>query len=133
MSGSYCHYYSHHAIVVMTVVTTVATENHMTTQAIFSPSTNARCRTPIFKKNLIYFAHRDRLSEYACMCARTCVRVCVCILTQCAKSRHRACSTHAKCGPSTKSRHTRDPLLVLTSDSDSSPLKTQELTIKLWE
>ncbi len=28
--------------------------------------------------------------------------------------------------------HTRGPLLVLTSDSDSSSLKTQELTIKLW-
>ncbi len=35
MSGSYCHYYSPHALVVMTIVTTVAKENHMTTHAIF--------------------------------------------------------------------------------------------------
>ncbi len=59
--------------------------------------------------------------------------MCVCVLTRCAKSGHCACSTHAKCGPSTNSRHTRDLLLVLPSDSDSSSLKTQELTIKLWE
>ncbi len=32
---SYCRYYSRHAIVVMTVVTTVAMENRMTTHAIF--------------------------------------------------------------------------------------------------
>ncbi len=31
MSGNYCRYYSHHVI----VVTTVATENRMTTHAIF--------------------------------------------------------------------------------------------------
>ncbi len=54
------------------------------------------------------------------------------VLTQHAKSGHCECSIHAKCGPSTKSGHTRGPLLVLTSDSDSSPLKIQELTIKLW-
>ncbi len=62
--------------------------------------------------------------------------VCVCVyervLTQCAKSGHCACSTHAKCGLSTKSGHTAGPLLVLASDLDSSSLKTQELTIKLW-
>ncbi len=74
--------------------------------------------------------------EVMCVCVRArvfvCVCVCVCTLTQCAKNGHGACSTHAKCGPSTESRHTRGPLLVLTSDSDSPPLKTQELTIKLW-
>ncbi len=47
--------------------------------------------------------------------ARACVCVCVhaCALTQCAKSGHCACSTHAKCGPLTKSGHTRGPLLAL--------------------
>ncbi len=40
------------------LVTTVAMENRMTRHAIFSPSTDARCQTPIFKKNRIYFAHR---------------------------------------------------------------------------
>ncbi len=67
-----------------------------------------------------------------CVCVRARVRVRACVLTHCAKSGHCECSIHAKCGPSTKSGHTRGPLLVLTSDSDSSPLKTQELTIKLW-
>ncbi len=49
---SYCHYYcrycSRHAIVVTTIVTIVATENHITTHAIFPPSTDAQCRAPIF-------------------------------------------------------------------------------------
>ncbi len=31
--------------------------------------------------------------------------VCVCTLTQCANSGYYACSTHAKCGLSTKSGH----------------------------
>ncbi len=58
--------------------------------------------------------------------------VCVCVLTRCVKNRHCSCSTHAKCGPSTKSGHPRGPLLVLASGLDLSYLKTQELTIKLW-
>ncbi len=68
----------------------------------------------------------------ACVCVCVCVCVCMHVLTQCAKSGRCVCSIHAKCGPSTKSGHTWGPLLVLTSDSDSSPLKSQELTIKLW-
>ncbi len=69
-------------------------------------------------------------------------RNCVCgggegVLTQCANSGHCACSTHAKCVLSTNSKHTRGPLLVLASDSDSSSLKTQEflsllLALKLF-
>ncbi len=35
MLGSYCRYYSRHAIVVTTVVVTVAMENRMTTHVIF--------------------------------------------------------------------------------------------------
>ncbi len=70
------------------------------------------------------------LSSRARAHVRACV--CVCVFTQCANSRHCACSTHAKCVLSTKSGHTRGPLLVLTSDLDSSSSKTQELTIKLW-
>ncbi len=35
ISHDYCHYYSRHAIVVTTVLTTVATENHMMMHAIF--------------------------------------------------------------------------------------------------
>ncbi len=58
------------------------------------------------------------------MCARA--------LTQCAKSGHCACSTHAKSGPLTKSGHTRGLLLVLASVSNSSSLKTQEMIIQLW-
>ncbi len=53
---SYCPYYSRHAI----VVTTVAKENHMTTDVIFFliyGSTDAQCRAPIFEKNHMYFAH----------------------------------------------------------------------------
>ncbi len=65
-----------------------------------------------------------------CACARVCIRTYV--LTQCANSGHCACSTHAKCGLLAKSGHTRGPLLVLASDSDSSSFKTQESTIKLW-
>ncbi len=65
-----------------------------------------------------------------CVCVCACVRERAYTLTQCAKSGHCACSTHAKCGLLTKSEHTRGPLLVLTSDLDSSSLKTQELTIK---
>ncbi len=61
------------------------------------------------------------------VCVCVCVRARTRAPTQCAKSGHCACSTHAKCGPSTKSGHTRGPLLVLTSDSDSPSLKTQEL------
>ncbi len=63
---------------------------------------------------------------------RLCVCVRACVLTQCAKSEHCACSTHVKCSPSTKSGYTRGPLLVLISDLESPPLKTQELTLKLW-
>ncbi len=47
-----------HAIVVTTVVTTVAMENRITTHAIFFSSTDARCREPIFFKNRVYFAHK---------------------------------------------------------------------------
>ncbi len=57
--------------------------------------------------------------------------VCVCVLTQFASSGHCACSTHAKCGLSTKSGHTRSPLLVLASDSDSSSLKTPGIDHKI--
>ncbi len=71
-------------------------------------------------------------SKCAFVCVCVCVCMCVCVLTQCAKSGHYACSTHAKCGPSTKSGHTRGPRLILASDLDASSLKTQELTIKLW-
>ncbi len=56
----------------------------------------------------------------------------VCVFTWCAKSVYCACSTHAKCEPLTESGHTRGPLLVLSSDSDSSFLKIQDLAIKLW-
>ncbi len=62
--------------------------------------------------------------------ALLCILVYVCI--RCAKSGHCACSTQTRCGPSTKSGHTRGPLLVLASDLDSSSLKTEELTLKLW-
>ncbi len=42
------------------------------------------------------------------------------------------CTLHAKSGLPTKSRHTWCLFLVLASVSDSSSLKTHELTIKLW-
>ncbi len=58
--------------------------------------------------------------------------LCVCKLTRCAQRGHCACSTHAKYGPLTKRGHTRGLLLVLTTDLDSSSLKIQKLTIKLW-
>ncbi len=67
-----------------------------------------------------------------CVCMRACVRVGVCMLTQCAKSELRSCTLHAKSGLPTKSRHIQCLLLVLASKSESSSLKTQKLTITLW-
>ncbi len=77
--------------------------------------------------SMVHVVHTDAPSNLVWFNA---VRTCV--LTRCANSGHCACSTHAKCGPSTKRRHTWGPMLVLASDVDSSFSKTQELTIKLW-
>ncbi len=68
----------------------------------------------------------------SCVHATVCMHLCVCVFTQCAKSGLYACTLHAKSGLPTKNRHTRCLLLVLASDSDSSSLKMQELTIKWW-
>ncbi len=60
--------------------------------------------------------------------------VCVwmCMLTQCANGELCAWTLHAKSGLPTQSKRIRCLLLVSASDLDSSSLKTQELTIKLW-
>ncbi len=63
------------------------------------------------------------LSAYACACVCMCVCARACALTQCAKSGHCACSTHAKCGPSIKSRHTRGPIKIWGSLSPLLALK----------
>ncbi len=47
----YCRYYSRHAIVVTTVVTTVIPENCMPTHVIFILMSDARCRAPFLRKN----------------------------------------------------------------------------------
>ncbi len=64
-------------------------------------------------------------------CILTCQRR-VCVFWHNVPKANYACSLHAKSGLPTKSRHTLCLLLVLASDSDSSSLKTEELTIKLW-
>ncbi len=51
MSGSYCCYYSRHAILVTTVVTAVVTENRMPTHAIFILMSDARCLALFLRKN----------------------------------------------------------------------------------
>ncbi len=86
MSGSYCRYYSlhaiemmtvavipcrvatvvtsRHAIVVTTVVTTVATGNRKIIcrcMRFFFSCTDAQCRAPIVLKNHMIFAHRVAL------------------------------------------------------------------------
>ncbi len=48
---NYCRYYSHPAIVVTTVVTTVVTENRMPMHAIFILMSDTRCRAPFLRKN----------------------------------------------------------------------------------
>ncbi len=53
-------YYSCHAIVVMTVVTTVATESHMTTHAIFFLIYGCPMSSTNLKKKS-YFTHRVRI------------------------------------------------------------------------
>ncbi len=50
MSGSYCPYYSCHAIVVTTIITTVAMENSMTTHAIFFLIYGCSMSGTVFKK-----------------------------------------------------------------------------------
>ncbi len=50
MLGSYCHYYSHHAIVVTTIVTTVAIENRMTMHVIFFLIYGCQMSGTVFKK-----------------------------------------------------------------------------------
>ncbi len=50
MLGSYYHCHSRHAIVVTTVVTTVATENRMTTHAIFFLIYRYPMSDTVFKK-----------------------------------------------------------------------------------
>ncbi len=59
ISGSYFCYYSRHAIVVTTVVTTVATENRMTTHVIFFSSTDARCQALFLRKNCVLQSDND--------------------------------------------------------------------------
>ncbi len=94
------------------------------------------CQFGIYMSNIFRYAINRTQATFVPSHAYVCVCVCVCararVLTQCAESGHCACSTHAKCGLSAKSAHTWGLLLVLTSDLNSSPLKTQELTIKLW-
>ncbi len=48
---NYCRYYSRCAIVVMTVLTTVARENRMRMHAIFIVTSHARCPATILRKN----------------------------------------------------------------------------------
>ncbi len=96
-----------------------------------------QCSPESYPTNKNYALNRVLVAKAAnahglCVCVCVCVCVCARALTQCATSGHCACSTHAKCGPLTTRGHTRVPLLVLASDLDSSSLKTQDLTIKLW-
>ncbi len=63
MSGSYCHYYSRHAIVVMTVVTTAAMENRMTKHAIFFLIYGCPMSGNVLKKNRILQSDGDNNND----------------------------------------------------------------------
>ncbi len=79
MLGSYCRYYSHHAIVITTVVTTVATENRMPTLAIFFLIYGCPMSGTVFKTTTM---HRSRSAPLCIRAAsqkrwRMCVVACL--------------------------------------------------------